>query len=195
MGLMAVCVVQGIHILQTPLTETAPLLGASAIATQNIEGQEQLVVFSQTLNRVQIFDANGTFQASIATPKLKTTLELCGGGDHPILLTTAYVRLYYFELRERTFIPVKDKRFPEFCRTSKPQTSVVGQQHRYSLRDWPQRIMLRPIGQQAEHVLIPGSWWITFSGSLPFILGYGIAAASLILIGQLMLSTCNKTQR
>lgn len=33
MGLMTVCVVQAIHIVQTPLTEPAPLLGTSALET------------------------------------------------------------------------------------------------------------------------------------------------------------------
>ena len=193
-GLMAVCTVQAIYIVQTPLTEPAPLLGASAIATRNIEGQEQILIFSQALNRVQIFDANGTFQSSIATPQLKTTLGLCGGGDHPILLTTAYSWQYYFELRQGTFIPIQDQALPEFCQTSKLQTSILGQQHRYTLRDWPQRVTVRPIGQPGEHVLIPGNWWITFSGSLPFVLGYGIAAVSLIVLGQLMLYTRNPTQ-
>ena len=70
MGLMAFCVVQAIHIVKTPFTKQAPLIGDSAIATRNIEGQEQILIFSQALNRVQIFDANGTFQASIATPQL-----------------------------------------------------------------------------------------------------------------------------
>lgn len=78
-GLMAFCIVQGILIQRTPLTQPAPLIGASAIALPNTDAPKHLYVFSQILGRIQIFDTNGTFQTSIVTPSIKGELTLCVG--------------------------------------------------------------------------------------------------------------------
>ncbi|WP_299411077.1 hypothetical protein [Acaryochloris sp. IP29b_bin.148] len=183
---MAFCIAQVMLIQRTPLTQPAPLVGASAIALPNTDDPEQLYVFSQMLGRIQVFDTNGTFQTSIATPTVKGELTLCGGGEHPILLVTPYFRKPYYELKQKQFIWVEDQPLPGFCQTSKPQTTAIGQ-YRYRLKDWPKRVTYRSMGQHQEDILIPGNWWIAFSGSLPFILGYGLLGGGLQILGLILL--------
>lgn len=184
-GLMAFCIAQGILIQRTPLTQPALLVGTSAIALPNTDDPKHLYVFSQILGRIQIFDTNGTFQASIATPAVKGELTLCGGGEHPILLVTPYFKKPFYELQRGKFVWIDDQPLPKFCQTSKPQTTAVGP-YRYRLKEWPKRITYRPSDQRQEDVLISDGWWITLSSSLPLILGVGLVGGSLQILGYLL---------
>lgn len=187
-GLMAFCTAQIILMQQTPLNQPALLVGASAIALHNTNGQEQLYVFSQMLGRIQVFDTNGTFQTSIATPSIKGKLTLCGGVDHPILLTTS--RRHFYELKQGAFIEMEDQPLPRFCQTSKQQTTAVGQ-YSYRLKDWPTRITYRPISQNHENILISDDWWIAISSSFPLILGFGLVGGGLQILGYMIVYSRN----
>lgn len=186
-GLMAFCIVQGILIQRTPLTQPAPLIGASAIALPNTDAPKHLYVFSQILGRIQIFDTNGTFQTSIVTPSIKGELTLCGGGEHPILLVTPYAKQPVYKLQQGKFVWVDDQPLPGFCQTSRPQTTAVGP-YRYRLKEWPKRITYRPSGQRHEDILISDGWWLTLSSSLPLILGVGLVGGGLQILGYLLVN-------
>lgn len=184
-GLMAFCIAQGILIQRTPLNQPAPLVGVSAIALHNADDQKQLYVFSQMLGRIQVFDTNGTFQTSIATPTIKGGLTLCGGGEHPMLLVTSYFKKPFYKLQQGKFIWIDDQPLPRFCQTSKPQTTAIGP-YRYRLKEWPRRITYRQINQRQEDVLISDGWWLTLSSSFPVILGVGLTGGGLQILGYLL---------
>lgn len=184
-GLMAFCTAQTILMQQTPLNQPALLVGASAIALHNADDQKQLYVFSQMLGRIQVFDTNGTFQTSIATPTIKGGLTLCGGGEHPMLLVTPYFKKPFYKLQQGKFIWIDDQPLPRFCQTSKPQTTAIGP-YRYRLKEWPRRITYRQINQRQEDVLISDGWWLTLSSSFPVILGVGLTGGGLQILGYLL---------
>lgn len=193
-SLMAFCVTQGILLQRTPLNQPAPLVGASAIALHNADDQKQLYVFSQMLGRIQVFDTNGTFQTSIATPTIKGGLTLCGGGEHPMLLVTPYFKKPFYKLQQGKFIWIDNQPLPRFCQTSKPQTTAIGP-YRYRLKEWPKRITHQPSGQRQENILISDSWWLTLSSSFPVILGVGLTGGGLQILGYLLVYSCYQPRK
>ncbi|MBE9032503.1 hypothetical protein IQ266_22450 [filamentous cyanobacterium LEGE 11480] len=167
-GLLIVTTGYMVYRAEQPLTQVIALSGPTVIA---VNQQGELHLYSVLHGRIQVFDADGKFQHSIKTAghEGKSGANLCGGGEHPILLENRTSRTVY-DIQKTKLTYRKKRGAPKFCRRSRNKSVAAWNDRLYIVKDWPMRLIMRQRGQ-VDRVIIRGSWWETIAGKSLFFFG------------------------